>query len=284
MTATGGLKQDAAPPPTGVLRRIAADLAAWLSLVGRSPRRPAGSAPMLPVSRLVAALVVAAVMIGGAMPALDSWAFARQKLLPIPVIDVFNVITDYGKSGWFLWPFGLLIVALAIVAAATAGRLANLVIVSLVVRLEFAFAAIAIPGLVVTIVKRLIGRVRPSEAGPFAYVPFSWRPDYAGMPSGHATTAFAAAVALGALWPRARPLLWIYAVTIALSRVIIAAHYPSDVIAGAFVGGFGALILRNFFAARRLGFAAGRDGTVRALPGPSLRRVKSVAARIFARF
>jgi undecaprenyl-diphosphatase len=102
------------------------------------------------------------------------------------------------------------------------------------------------------------------------------------MPSGHATTAFAAAVALGALWPRARPLLWIYAVTIALSRVIIAAHYPSDVIAGAFVGGFGALILRNFFAARRLGFAPGRDGTVRALPGPSLRRVKSVAVRIFA--
>jgi len=68
---------------------------------------------------------------------------------------------------------------------------------------------------------------------------------------------------------------------IALSRVIIAAHYPSDVIAGACVGGFGALIIRNYFAARRLGFATAPDGTVYALPGPSLRRIASAFARIF---
>ena len=61
--------------------------------------------------------------------------------------------------------------------------------------------------------------VRPSALGPFAYVPFSWRPDYAGMPSGHSTAAFAAAVAVGMVWPRARPLLWIYAIVIAASRV-----------------------------------------------------------------
>jgi undecaprenyl-diphosphatase len=154
-----------------------------------------------------------------------------------------------------------------------------LTIISLIVRLEFIFLAIALPGLVVTVVKRLIGRVRPSVVGPFAYVPFSWRPDYASMPSGHATTAFAVAVAFGALWPRARPLLWLYALIIALSRVIIAAHYPSDVITGACVGGFGALIIRNHFAARRLGFAAASDGTVHALPGPSLRRLTRLVTR-----
>jgi membrane-associated phospholipid phosphatase len=102
------------------------------------------------------------------------------------------------------------------------------------------------------------------------------------MPSGHATTAFAAAVAIGALWPRTRPLLWLYAVVIALSRVIIAAHYPSDVIAGACVGGFAALIIRNHFAARRLGFTVAGDGTVHRLPGPSWRRIASVAARLLA--
>jgi membrane-associated phospholipid phosphatase len=156
-----------------------------------------------------------------------------------------------------------------------------LTIVALIVRLEFIFVAIALPGLAVTIVKRLIGRVRPSVTGPFAYVPFSWRPDYASMPSGHATTAFAAAIALGAIWPRARPLLWLYAVVIAASRVIIAAHYPSDVIAGAVVGGFAALLVRNYFAARRLGFAVAPTGTVYALPGPSLRRIGSTLARVF---
>ena len=83
------------------------------------------------------------------------------------------------------------------------------------------------------------------------------------------------------MWPRSRPLLWLYAVVIALSRVIIAAHYPSDVIAGACVGGFGALIIRNYFAARALSFAAAPDGTVHALPGPSLRRLGSSLTRLF---
>ena len=75
------------------------------------------------------------------------------------------------------------------------------------------------------------------------------------MPSGHATTAFAALVAIGAIFPQARALMWIYAVLIALSRVVITAHHPSDVIAGAIVGAVGALLVRNWFAARRLGFA-----------------------------
>ena len=281
MTTTGSMKRDAVPP-AGAMRRFFAELAAWVSLVGRPPRRPPGSAPMLGAGALAAGVLVAAAAVGGAMVGLDGWALAQMKRAPIWVVDLFNQITDFGKSGWFLWPIGLVIVALAVVAARTPGRVANLAITSLAVRLEFLFAAIAVPGLAVTIVKRLIGRVRPSSLGPFAYVPFSWRPDYAGMPSGHATTAFAAAVALGAVWPRARPLLWLYAVVIALSRVIISAHYPSDVIAGACVGGFAALLIRNYFAARRLGFAVARDGAVHALPGPSWRRIKSLAARVVA--
>jgi membrane-associated phospholipid phosphatase len=278
VTATG-VKHEALPP-AGTLRRMWSDFVALLALPARPPRRPDG-APMLPAARAMLALVAAAVGIGGAMLVLDGWALAQQKRMPIWAINLFNEITDYGRSGWFLWPAGILIIALAVMAATTQ-RVARLTIVSLIVRLEFIFVAIALPGLVVTIVKRLIGRVRPSVVGPFAYVPFSWRPDYASMPSGHATTAFAVAVALGVLWPRARPLLWLYALLIAASRIIIAAHYPSDVIAGACVGGFGALLIRNYFAARRLGFVAARDGTVHALPGPSLRRVRSVFARLFA--
>ena len=68
--------------------------------------------------------------------------------------------------------------------------------------------------------------------------------------------AFAVAVAFGALWPRARPLLWAYAVLIAVSRVVVTAHHPSDVLAGALVGAFGALLVRDWFAARRLGVRA----------------------------
>ena len=277
---TAGMEHEAAPPPAGAVRRIGSEMVALLALPIRALRRPATGARLLPAARLALGLLAAAALIGAAMLVLDGWALGQQKRMPIWVINLFNEITDYGRSGWFLWPSGILIIALAVLAATTQ-LLARLTIVSLIVRLEFIFVAIALPGLVVTVVKRLIGRVRPSIVGPFAYVPFSWRPDYASMPSGHATTAFAVAVALGALWPRARPLLWLYAIVIAASRVIIAAHYPSDVVAGACVGGFGALIIRNYFAARRLGFAAAPDGSVRALAGPSWRRIRSIAARLF---
>jgi len=279
VTATG-VKHETAASPAGTARRFGRELVALLTLPARRRRRKTSVLP-LPAARLALALVVAAAAIAGAMLVLDGWAYAQQKRLPLWLIEIFNEITDYGLAGWFLWPAGILIIVLARLAATTQG-LVRLTIISLIVRLEFIFAAIALPGLAVTIVKRLIGRIRPSELGPFAYVPFSWRPDYASMPSGHATTAFAAAVALGALWPRARPLLWLYAFVIAASRVIIAAHYPSDVIAGACVGGFAALVIRNDFAARRLGFAVARDGTVHALPGPSPRRIRSIWARLFA--
>ena len=86
--------------------------------------------------------------------------------------------------------------------------------------------------------------------------------------------AAAAAVAIGAVWPRARPLMWLYALTIMFSRVVVVAHHPSDVIAGALVGAVGALLVRRCFAARRLVFSP-RD--LRPYPWPSWRRLKAAA-------
>ena len=100
---------------------------------------------------------------------------------------------------------------------------------------------------------------------------------YAGLPSGHATTAFSVLVAFGVLWPRARPVLLVYALLIVVSRVVVTAHYPTDVLAGALVGSVGVLMVRRYFALRRLGFAFGADGVPHAYPGPSLKRLKAVA-------
>jgi undecaprenyl-diphosphatase len=153
----------------------------------------------------------------------------------------------------------------------------------LAVRIGFVFTAIAVPGLFVTTLKRLIGRARPMvEGNTWAYEPLGWQVEYASLPSGHATTAFSALVALGALFPEARALLWIYAVLIAVSRVVVTAHHPSDVVAGAIVGAVGALLVRNWFAARRLGFWVGSDGAVRKLPGPSLRHLKGALRKLRA--
>jgi undecaprenyl-diphosphatase len=144
------------------------------------------------------------------------------------------------------------------------------------VRLGFLFVAIAVPGLAVSILKRLIGRARPfvdDVLDPYRFDPFAWSAAFASFPSGHVTTACAAAVAIGALWPRARLVMWLYALLIAVSRVIVTAHHPSDVLAGAVCGVIGAVLVRNWFAARRLAFAIDADGHVRAMAGPSWRRL-----------
>jgi len=54
----------------------------------------------------------------------------------------------------------------------------------------------------------------------------------------------------------------VYAVLIAISRLVLLAHHPSDVVAGATIGVVGAMAVRYWFAARRLGFAIHRDGEI----------------------
>jgi undecaprenyl-diphosphatase len=211
----------------------------------------------------------------------DVFAVTQARMLPAVFVSTFNEITDFGKSGWVLWPCGIILLVVA-AASAIVPRRAGLLLSTLSLRLMFLFTAIALPGLFTNLVKGLIGRARPFVTGiadPYVFNSFVWRPEYASLPSGHATTALSVAVALGALWPRARIWFWGYAALICISRVVITAHYPSDVIAGGVVGGVGALLVRNYFAARGLGFGIATDGTVNPLPGPSWRRIKRVAAR-----
>ncbi|HXW29117.1 MAG TPA: phosphatase PAP2 family protein [Xanthobacteraceae bacterium] len=276
MSATGWLKAGA-PKPLIWPGRVLAHFKLWIATLCRpvraAPSRSGTLALIVCGSAVVAAIAATMVLV-------DGWAIAQARELPAWLIAVFLRISDFGRSGWFLWPIGLLLLALAALMRPAIGRMANLVAATIAVRLGFIFLAIGIPGLVVAIVKRLIGRVRPSDLGPFHYVLFAWRPDYASLPSGHSTAAFAAAVAVGAVWPRARPAMWIYAVLVAASRVLITAHYPSDVLVGAFVGISSALLIRRWFAERRLGFSVDARAGVRALPGPSRRRVARLVAKL----
>jgi hypothetical protein len=94
------------------------------------------------------------------------------------------------------------------------------------------------------------------------------------MPSGHSIAAFGALAAIGLVFPRARPYLWVYAITIGVSRIVVSAHFPSDVIAGAAFGAFGVILVREWFASRRLGFFIDPQGAVHAFPTPSVARAK----------
>ena len=278
MSAVEGAGEPGNPLMAG-LRRI--DQSARLAFA-RLQRAPRSRIPWPSYGRIALATAGSIVAVWLTMLWLDARLLALTQRLPVNVTEAFNEFTDLGKSGWFLWPTGMLLLALALLDPSAMTRVSRAVLAAATVRIGFVFAAIALPGLFVAIVKRLIGRARPFVMGDdvWAYLPFGWQVEYASFPSGHATTAFSAMVAIGAIFPAARPLMWIYAVMIALSRVIVAAHHPSDVLAGALVGALGALLVRNWFAGRHLGFTVSPEGSVHAMPGPSWRRiVKAVAGR-----
>jgi membrane-associated phospholipid phosphatase len=263
------------------LRRCAANVMTALTLLSRPTRAHARFLSPRPLA-IAAGIAVAVLLI--LMVTIDAAAIRGVRYVPRWIVAFFDEITDYGKSGWFLWPLGLLFIALASLPSALT-PFSQRVLAAIMVRIGFLFTAIAVPSLFVTIVKRMIGRARPMVGGsldPFLFSPFAWHPAYAGLPSGHATTAFAVLVAFGTLWPRARTVLLIYALLIAVSRVIVNAHYPSDVFAGALVGMAGAILVRRYFAQRRLGFAIEADGRIHQYSGPSLRRIKAVARGLLA--
>jgi len=257
--------------PGAVLQNILRNFARWFALIAPPP-----SAKMFrPALPAVTAAAVVILVIILSMVLLDVAGTDWARYLPQGVRNVFEEVTNFGLSGWFLIPFGAILLCLAALISPALSRMSQGVLAALAARFGFLFLAIAVPGLFVTIVKRLIGRARPFVGGfddPFRYRLFVWRPEYAAMPSGHSTTAVAAAVAIGAVWPRTRWVMWIYALVIMLSRVIVLAHHPSDVIAGALTGAVGAFAVRRWFAGRQLLF---RPRDLRAFPAPSWRRIGS---------
>lgn len=194
-----------------------------------------------------------------------------------------RILTDFGKSAYVLWALAGMSFVVLVVSAAARGTTRSLLL-GLGTRLQFLFFAVLVPVLTSEVLKWMVGRGRPfvgGEANAFNFSHFAGTEAYASLPSGHAVTAFALALAVSALWPRARIVMLVYAVVIAATRLVLLAHHPSDVVAGALVGVIGAMFVRYWFAARRLGFAIGRDGTIVPLPGPSFERFKRVARSPF---
>jgi undecaprenyl-diphosphatase len=188
-------------------------------------------------------------------------------------------LTDFGKDEYLLSVMGAALVILAFVAAGLRGRRRALLL-GLGTRLQYVFLSVAVSAFVTEILKFVIGRGRPfvgGKADPFNFVPFEGTGAYASLPSGHAAAAFALAFAVSALWPRLRAFMFAYAIVILLTRLVLLAHHPSDVVAGALVGTVGAMAVRYWFAARRLGFAIRADGTIVPLSGMASERLKRVA-------
>ena len=285
MTTSNGAAPRTFWPATGVaafaalLQRTATNLGRAVLVLGR-PRR-ARPPRIDAVPFVAAAATIAAIM--ASIYLLDAQASEWARHLPQWLTDPADEITNFGLSSRFLYPIGIILLVLAALMALSLPSMTRGLLAALFARFGFLFVAIGLPSLFDTVVKRMIGRARPyvgAHDNPLMFKPFIWLPEYASMPSGHATTATAAAVAIGAIWPRMRPVMWLYALIIMATRVVINVHHPSDVLGGALVGVIGALMVRRWFAARRLVFFA---DDLRAYPGPSWQRLKAVVPSLLSR-
>jgi undecaprenyl-diphosphatase len=191
-----------------------------------------------------------------------------------------RILTDFGKETYVLWLLAGMLLVVAIVAPGLRGS-SQPQVLNFGTRLQYLFFAVLVPVLAGELTKWIAGRGRPfvgGKANAFNFVPFSGTEAYSSFPSAHAITSVALAFAVTAVWPRSRPVMILYALLIVTSRLVLLAHHPSDVVAGALIGVIGAMAVRYWFAARRLGFTIDRDGEIVPLPStPGL--LKRVAGR-----
>jgi membrane-associated phospholipid phosphatase len=194
----------------------------------------------------------------------DATEIAMMPTRGSPELWPVRIFTDFGKDEYILWVLAAMFVMVAIAYPLVQSR-ARPGLARFAIRVEYFFFAVALPVFAAEAIKWTAGRGRPfvgGKANAFNFVPFTGTEAFASFPSAHAVTAFALAFGIVAIWPRFWVAAFTYALLIGASRLVLLAHHPSDVVGGALIGLVGAMAVRYWFAARRVGFDIKDDGKI----------------------
>ena len=175
-------------------------------------------------------------LFGGVLSAISYYFWDVQlmyycKGLSRSIVGAAEIITQAGDS---LWYFILLVPAFIVIRFVWKNEQWSAKILYLIL-------CISLSGILNTGIKWLMGRNRPInliEDGVFGFDFFRiiYLYETTSFPSGHTVTAFAMATSFSFLYPRWSVPAFLIAAMIGLSRIVLTAHYLSDVIAGAVVG------------------------------------------------
>lgn len=195
--------------------------------------------------------LLASAVVGSAW--FDLWLTHFMVRTDSALFDALRAAEDMGDSKWFLvtagcWLLGCLMLTRLVTDPGVIARLKWLVRVQI-----WLIAAVAVSGIVANVFKWIFGRARPAyledgRAADWTLFNSDW--GFQSYPSGHTTTLFSAAFVLAAVFPRFRWFIWGCAVAGGLGRIAHGAHFLSDVIAGALLGGVTAWWLQGYLARR----------------------------------
>ena len=219
----------------------------------------AGGRWLLWLVAAMAAFVLAALL-------LDANSVAWVAAAPDWLVSVFQAITGVGKSNWYLIPTGVTLIVLVLGDWGSVDRRLRAAWCELASLVAFAFVSVAAAAIAVNLIKQIIGRARPAlfeRDGWLAFDPFNFDYANASFPSGHATTAGAVTMAAMLIFPRFRWPILAVGLAIALSRIVVGAHYPSDTVAGLALGTGIAYALARFLLRRQVAFRVDDAGRLR---------------------
>lgn len=215
-----------------------------------------------PPAHYRAAVTLCALMVVACL-FVDDTVVARIKEDEPDIAHLARAVTNAALSSWYLYPAALILLVATQIDARSLSRRRMQIAYGWTSLAGLVLCAVGGAGVAVNILKQLFGRARPrlyEELGAFSWNPLSFESAFASFPSGHSATAGAVAGLVALLCPRLRLAIVLAGLALALSRVFVGSHYPSDVAAGFVIGWIAALLSAAAFARLGLVFFVDTQG------------------------
>ena len=157
-----------------------------------------------------------------------------EKVSGVFLKEFFKEITRLGSSSWYFiitvmgFVIFYMINKLQIIKNKTTYDLSNFFITS--------FYYVLTTGIITQVIKHIVGRPRPNHTNfedVFNFQFFTLESNFHSFPSGHSSTIFIVCFVLVSVFPKLKYFFYFLALIIAFSRVVVGAHFFTDIVTGA---------------------------------------------------
>ena len=189
--------------------------------------------------------------------------------------SLFGTLTHFGDSLYFFIPTILTWALVKIIKSK------NQIINTISEISLFIFLNILLSGIVTQILKHAIGRPRPVLFNGFEQKSLSiisFDSKWHSFPSGHTATIFAFIFCMVLLFPKIKNILITVAIIIASTRVIVGAHFISDIFGGALVAYLSSIFISKNLASKKILFTAEGE---KLIPNSNVNIITSYIAKVY---